>query len=133
MNFEYTKCYNCTGANMHMMCGFPQAGCILCQTYGDGAGNLLKEYRYRTVTITADDYKGDPKTHTFVPPTYSCLTCKDTKVYHYQIWDKDLEDECSDHGAHNMPNANVACHKCLPTEHETEYEAAKKNYFNNKK
>ena len=133
MNSEkYTNCYNCTGANIHLLCGFPQPGCLLCRTYGDGVGKLLVAYRHISVEITTENY-GVTQTHKFSPPSYECLTCKDTKKFKYRIWDDALVDNgCSDHGEHNMPKFAVACHKCLPEQHETEFETAKKNYFKNK-
>lgn len=118
-------CYNCTGAKMHTMCGFPMPGCVLCETHGQGHGELFQDFSKITVQIG---------TETFVPPDYSCLMCKDSKVASRQIWDEDLVDDgFSDHGAHNMPQVEVACWKCCPEKADIEFKLAETNYFNKKK
>jgi hypothetical protein len=113
----YTPCYNCQGTNQGTECGFPMSGCLLCEAYGGGHGNLLKEYRYKLVTIGGQ---------TFTPPTYSCLFCKDTKLYEYEIYVKSLyDDRWSDGGQHNMPRVKVACHSCSEQKHNLEYDQAR--------
>jgi len=116
---EYVDCYNCTGANALSMCGFPFFGCLLCETYGNGGGRLLKQYRNQTVEIKHRTDKGVLTTKQFVPPNYSCLFCKDTHLASYTIWvDSLVDDGCSDHGEHNMPREKLPCHRYQEKEHE---------------
>jgi hypothetical protein len=116
-NNLYTLCYGCRGANETTECGYPMWGCLLCETYGDRHGNLLVEYRHKEVIINGQ---------TFKPPTYTCLFCKDTKVYDYQVYIESLQDDMwSDGGLHNMPLVKVACHSCCHVQYEKQYEEAK--------
>lgn len=113
----YTMCYGCRGANESSECGYPTWGCLLCETYGDRHGNLRLEYRHKEIVIGGQ---------TFSPPQYTCLYCKDSKVYDYQIYiDSLIDDGWSDGGMHNMPIVQVACHSCCNTEHEKQYDKAK--------
>jgi hypothetical protein len=99
-------------------------GCELCETYGQGDGELFAEYRYGEVKI------GDK---IFTPPTWSCLVCHDTKIASRQIWDEALEDAgCSDGGDHNMPLVKVACFKCCPDQSDQEFAIAEKEYYQSK-
>lgn len=123
-NGPLVDCYNCRGSNTRTMCGFPQFGCELCEMCGDGHGHIYS--KYRTVPITVGN-------QIFTPPTYSCLSCKDTKKAMYSIWDPTLMDNrWSDHGAHNMPKVEIACRACSGPEHEVEYKNAKLTYFMSK-
>ena len=112
------SCYNCTGANTMMMCGFPEFGCALCKTHGLGFGKLFASYRDKTVIIDGQ---------TYIPPSYSCLFCKDKKVTKRTIWDNRLTDDSwSDHGEHAMPRVVLPCSECLPDEFKEQYERTKK-------
>lgn len=129
-NPDYVSCYNCTGSKAHIMCGFPMHGCRLCEAHGDGHGNLLKEFRYRTVEVPYLDADGVEQILKFEPPAYSCLWCKDTKKVMRKIWDPELVMRgCSDGGDHRMPRFEVACHTCCPEQSEAELRSAKLTYF----
>jgi DNA-directed RNA polymerase subunit RPC12/RpoP len=49
----------------------------------------------------------------FSPPSYKCVTCKDTRVAGYRIWVKQREDPSSyDKSFNNMPVVDLPCDKC---------------------
>src|SRR5579872_6437832 len=73
------------------------------------------------------------KTNYFNSKVKICSQCQNTKRAKYIIFDPALKsDSWSDHGAHNMPQVEIACRVCLPTEHQTEYNNAKLSYFMSK-
>lgn len=124
---NYVDCYNCTGANTHIECGFPSYGCELCRKHGNSRGLLLREFATSPVTISFPD-----GTLTFEPPPYSCMVCKDKKTFNAKIWDPVIakkEPICSDNNDHLMPKVEVACYKCMRSQYEKEFDAAKKTYF----
>ena len=126
---ELTDCYNCTGAKTYIECGFPIYGCLLCKQYGNGIGKLQKEYRHKSVQIKDDD----GNVHVFDPPLYTCLFCKDSKKVPYRIWDKELQNNSSDHGSSIMPRGLVACQSCDQENHKKDVEKAYQDYYANKK
>lgn len=73
---SYAKCYNCIDGKVNI-CGEGTFCCILCKKYGDGKGNLLKEYSKKAVEIKYEDYNGNITKRKFKPPKYYCMWCKD--------------------------------------------------------
>ena len=120
-------CYNCF-VNMKTECGMPDMGCLLCRTYGNGLGEIKSEYRHKSVEILDNGVLVK-----FVPPTYSCLLCKDTKVYEYQIYDPDLVDDSYSEPVLNTPHIKCACGACCNDQHQIDYAAAKAKYMASKK
>ena len=115
-------CYNCF-TNMHTECGMPDMGCLLCRTHGNGLGEIKPEFRYKSVKILENGSYVE-----FVPPTYSCLLCKDMKKRMYQIHVPALVDHSYSDPDLDMPNAECACAICCPEQHRADYDAAKTKY-----
>jgi hypothetical protein len=95
-------------------------GCELCRQYGDGQGQLLKEYSNTEVTINGKLYK--PK----------CHFCKGRRQASYVIWDQRLVDDgCSDYGENNMPHLIFPCHLCDEANHTVLYDIAQEEVLSN--
>ena len=66
-NKEYVECYGCHGINLCLKVGVPWYGCLLCERFGDGKGNLLKEYSDIHLTILYKDFCGNRASVTYDP------------------------------------------------------------------
>jgi hypothetical protein len=104
----YTECYGCKGTNEKK-----EFGCLLCETYGDRCGYLLKQYRNQKLTIGNE---------TFTPPIWKCLYCQDTKLGNYPVFLDSFTK--SDFARWNLPKVRVACHSCCAIRHSKEYSQA---------
>jgi hypothetical protein len=112
-----TDCYNCTGEKTVYVKGKPQLGCILCKNYGNNKGKLYKKYRNEQVEIHSNMDKIN-LVEVFTPPSYECVTCKDSLKANYRIWMKKREDPRSyEKSFYNMPVIELPCHKCNPKVH----------------
>ena len=66
-NNRYVECYGCHGVNLCLKVGVPWYGCLLCQRFGDGNGNLLQEYENTPITILYKDVFGNRSSITYDP------------------------------------------------------------------
>lgn len=68
---KYVECYGCHGVNLCLKIGVPWYGCLLCQRFGDGKGNLLKEYENIPITILYEGAFGNLSSVTYDPVSNS--------------------------------------------------------------
>ena len=111
---EFVECYMCNDGQNYV-CGYGKIDCQLCKKYGDGKGNLLKEYRHQNVTIEYIDHKGKLVNKTYKAPKYDCLMCKDKKKTCYIISESLFFENCAYSGETILP-----CHKCRNLKHHEE-------------
>lgn len=114
-----TPCYNCNGAKTDFMCSMPIMGCVLCRTYGDGEGNMLKKYRYRELEIEGIKLS---------PPMVTCIWCNDSKKIERNIWDHRMidDEDQSDFAERYMPLVILPCFKCQNDQYEKDLAEVKK-------
>lgn len=107
---EFVPCYHCVGPRKgDRECGFVTWGCDLCRTYGNGNGDLKREYRYQQVEVTIDKLT----TH-FEPPPYECVWCQDQGTSWYPTWSSDFD----------TPKTLMRCHMCHSEEHNLDVRSA---------
>ena len=118
-NELYVECYNCDAEGETYHCGNASYPCPLCGMYGDGKGNLLKNYSKKPVEIEYKNHKGKFVKTKFEPPKYKCYVCEDTHKVLRCISSEELGfTNCRLGGS----EFEVPCNKCKPEKYQKEYD-----------
>lgn len=94
------------------------SGCVFCEKFGNGSGYIYEEHRFVEKSLEVyNEISRKNEIKLFIPPTYFCLACKDTKVTKCGIVIKKLVDK--------MQMVDLPCYLCNPEQHTRDYNKKK--------
>ncbi|AYV77792.1 MAG: hypothetical protein Edafosvirus1_123 [Edafosvirus sp.] len=119
---KMVDCYACGDKIFQPM---QPRNCLLCKSpQGHNNGQIYITFRKDVVKVIGED----GKEVVFIPPSYSCVRCKDTKKYKYWVMDPNVKQPCDGYITIGSEPEEMACDYCMVKQYVIDFKNAQKKY-----